>query len=113
MRDLLWWNQRHQNLRFQAKNLFNRSGVNKSGYWAIYKEAFNTYNTELKQSNLATFRQHCEDINCLPEAVWLQKALAKDNSSGICTLIKPRRDYIESPKETSRLLMEIHFPGGL
>lgn len=82
-----------------------------TGEWNPYKLALTSYNKELRKSKRASWRKHCEEINSLPEAVRLQKALRRDYRNPIGTLKRPDGSYTQHPGETSRLLLDTHFPG--
>ncbi|XP_017479146.1 PREDICTED: uncharacterized protein LOC108368745 [Rhagoletis zephyria] len=108
-RDVPWWSKKLEQMRCQARKLFNRA--KNTGDWNPYKLALTSYNKELRKSKRASWRNHCEEIKSLPEAVRLQKALNREHKNTIGTLKKPDGSYTQHPGETCRLLLDTHFPG--
>ncbi|XP_017483406.1 PREDICTED: uncharacterized protein LOC108372269, partial [Rhagoletis zephyria] len=106
-RDVPWWSKKLEQMRCQARRLFNRA--KNTGDWNPYKLAL-TYYKELRKSKRASWRNHCEEINSLPEAVRLQKPLTRDYRNTIATLKRPDGSYTQHPGETSRPLLDTHFP---
>ena len=108
-RDVPWWNETLSNLRREARRLFNRAKITSN--WEAYRASLTKYNAELRKAKRRSRIRFCEDIQTLPEATRLQKAMSKDHTNGLGQLKKEDGSLTVTTKETLDVLMNIHFPG--
>lgn len=108
-RNVPWWNNSFEELRRTTRRLFNTA--KRTGNWGEYQRSLADYNKELRSSKQRSWRSLCESIDDVPAAARLHKILSKESSNGIGFLLKKYGSYTRSAEETSKLLLETHFPG--
>lgn len=104
-----WWTKALERTKKEVRRLYNtskRSEEDKN----TYLKALTDYNKDIRKAKRESFRRFTEEINELPVATRLTKALGKDHSNGIGTLMRPDGSRTEDQKETLELLMSTHFP---
>lgn len=110
-RDVPWWNTRLENLRKQARKMFNRA--KRTLQWDEYRKALTLYNEEIRRSKRKNWRHVCENIESTPVVARLQKVLSNDHSNGLGTLKNDDGSFTSNASETLNLMMQVHFPGSL
>lgn len=108
-RNVPWWNETLNNLRREARRLFNRA--KSTSNWVDYRASLTKYNAELRKAKRICRIKFCEGIQTLPEASRLQKAMSVDHTNGLGQLKREDGSLTVTPRESLQVLMNTHFPG--
>ena len=76
-----------------------------------YKKALTEYNKEIRKSRRRDWKNTCENIESIPAASRLHKALAKDHCNGLGSMKDANGILTKNPKETLKIMLNSHFPG--
>lgn len=108
-----WWNATIGRLRKRAQTLRNRARRDSSDSLKLaeYQEVRRLYKAEIRAAKRSLWRSFCEEVESLPEATRLQKALSKDRRMVSGPLFNVHTNsYAKSEDEALRVLMSAHFP---
>ena len=75
--------------------------------WRI---ARNKYNREIKKAKENGWMSFCSGLEDLTAVAKLQKILKNGKGATLGTLKKPDGEYTDTPEETLKLLLDVHFP---
>ena len=110
----LKWSSELARLRRRTRKMFNkarRSGSDAD--WEDFRCAQREYRKRVRNSSRASWKEFCSNIESVPEASRLYKALAKDPACQLGPLRLPNGSMTEDEKDTLRYLSSVHFPGSL
>jgi hypothetical protein len=110
----LRWTSELESLKMKVRRLFNkcRAGNNERS-WDLYREAQQRYRKEVWRASKETWRTFCGSINDLPRAARLHRALSRDPTIRLGSLVAPSGGRTQSKGETLDLLLATHFPNSI
>ena len=75
-----------------------------------YKKALTEYNKEIRKSRRRDWKNTCENIESIPAASRLHKALAKDHCNGLGSIKDANGILTKKPKRNTENNVELSFP---
>jgi hypothetical protein len=91
--------------------LFNKFRSSKDPHsWDLYREAQRNYWKEARKASKDAWRAFCSSIDDLPKSARLHRALSKDPTNKLSSLVAPSGRKTQSEGETLELLLTTHFP---
>lgn len=106
-----WWNAELSKLRQTMRKQFNIAKNSRLPEdWDQYKKTQYTFKKQVRQASRAAWRKFCEEIESNSEAARVRKILSTDQDRTLGSLKNPDNTYTKSDHETSKILLETHFP---
>jgi hypothetical protein len=106
----LKWTIELESLRNKVRRLFNkcRSGKDPHSY-ALFREAQRNYRKEVRKGSRDEWRAFCSSIEDLPKSAKLHRALSKDPTIKLSSLVAPSGDRTQSEEGNSRAPINCTF----
>ncbi|KAJ8711943.1 hypothetical protein PYW08_008897 [Mythimna loreyi] len=106
-----WWNTELGKLRKTIRKQFNRAKNSRLPEdWEQYKETQYKYKKAVRTARNSAWRNFCDSIESNTEAARVRKILSTDQERTLGVLKKPDNSYTQTDHETSKVLLETHFP---
>jgi hypothetical protein len=113
-RHSLKWTSELESLRKGVKRLFNMCRTDKNPQsWELYGEAQQRYRTEVRKASKDAWRTFCSSINDPPMTTRLHRALSRDPTIKLGSLVDPSGRCMQSKGEILQLLLAGHFPNSV
>ena len=106
-----WWIKALAKIRVEVRRLFNRArNSSEEGDWERFRETQRAYKKAIVIAKRNSWREFCEGIEKVPEAVRLHRILSQENKIYLGCIKFPSGDYTESMEESLEHLMHVYFP---
>jgi hypothetical protein len=110
-RQSLKWTTELESLRRKVRRLFNKCRPGKDLHsWDLFREAQWNYRKEVRKASRDAWRAFRSSIDNLPKSARLHRALSKDPTNKLSSLVAPSGGKTQSEGETLELLLTTHFP---
>jgi hypothetical protein len=107
----LKWTTELESLKRKVRRLFNKCRSGKDPHsWALFREAQQNYRKEVRKASRDKWRAFCSSIDDLPKSARLHRALSKDPTIKLGSLVAPSGERTQSEGETLEFLLTTHFP---